>query len=162
MRACIQRVTRARVTLPEEGNRVSGQIEGGFLVLLGVGRGDTSEEVRLLARKICRLRVFDDPQGKMNLDVTQVGGAILAVSQFTLYADAVHGNRPGFTDAAPPDEARRLYEEFVSVVRAEYAVPVATGVFQAMMSVELVNDGPVTIWLDTDELNKRNCKKAPQ
>ena len=154
MRACLQRVTRARVVLPDEGNRVSGQIENGFLVLLGVGQDDTSDEVRLLARKICRLRVFDDPQGKMNLDIAQVGGAILAVSQFTLYADAVHGNRPGF-----PDRAKRLYEEFVSVVRAEYGIPVETGVFQAMMSVELVNDGPVTVWLDTDELSKKKASR---
>ncbi|MBR5416322.1 MAG: D-tyrosyl-tRNA(Tyr) deacylase [Thermoguttaceae bacterium] len=159
MRACLQRVTRARVVLPDEGNRVSGQIENGFLVLLGVGQDDTSDEVRLLARKICRLRVFDDPQGKMNLDIAQVGGAILAVSQFTLYADAVHGNRPGFTDAAPPDRAKRLYEEFVSLVRAEYGIPVETGVFQAMMSVELVNDGPVTVWLDTDELSKKKASR---
>ncbi len=137
---------------------MSGQIENGFLVLLGVGRHDTSDEVRLLARKICRLRVFDDPQGKMNLDIAQVGGAILAVSQFTLYADAVHGNRPGFTDAAPPETASRLYDEFVAHVRAEYGIPVETGVFRAMMSVELTNDGPVTLWLDTDELNGK--KKA--
>ncbi len=157
MRACLQRVTRARVLLPEENGRVSGRIEKGFLVLLGVGRGDTSAEVRLLARKICRLRVFDDPEGKMNLDITQVGGSILAVSQFTLYADSVRGNRPGFTGAAPPVEARRLYEEFVSVLRSDCAVPVETGVFQAMMSVELVNDGPVTIWLDTDELTKKKA-----
>ena len=157
MRACIQRVTRARVVLPDEGNRISGRIENGFLVLLGVGQGDTSDEVRLLTRKICRLRVFDDPQGKMNLDIAQIGGSILAVSQFTLYANAVHGNRPGFTDAAPPDLARRLYDEFVTHVRAEYGIPVETGVFQAMMSVELVNDGPVTIWLDTDELAKKKA-----
>ena len=157
MRASIQRVTRARVVLPDEGNRISGRIENGFLVLLGVGQGDTSDEVRLLTRKICRLRVFDDPQGKMNLDIAQIGGSILAVSQFTLYANAVHGNRPGFTDAAPPDLARRLYDEFVTHVRAEYGIPVETGVFQAMMSVELVNDGPVTIWLDTDELAKKKA-----
>ena len=157
MRACIQRVTRARVVLPDEGNRISGQIENGFLVLLGVGQGDTSDEVRLLTRKICRLRVFDDPQGKMNLDIAQIGGSILAVSQFTLYADAVHGNRPGFTDAAPPDLARRLSDEFVTHVRAEYGIPVETGVFQAMMSVAMVNDGPVTSWLDTDELAKKKA-----
>lgn len=155
MRACVQRVTRARVVLPEEDGRVSGSIRNGFLVLLGVARGDTSEEVHLLARKICRLRVFDDPDGKMNLDIQQVGGCILAVSQFTLYADAVKGNRPNFIAAAPPDEANRLYEEFVALVRTEYGIPVETGVFQAMMSVELVNDGPVTIWLDTDELTKK-------
>ena len=155
MRACLQRVARARVLLPEEGNRVSGQIDRGFLVLLGIGAGDSEAEVRLLAKKICALRVFDDPDGKMNLDIRQVGGSILAVSQFTLYADARRGNRPSFTAAAPPDLARRLYEEFVSIVRTEFAVPVETGVFQAMMSVELANDGPVTIWLDTDDLGRK-------
>ena len=160
MRACLQRVAHARVLLPEEGNRVSGQIDRGFLVLLGIGAGDSEAEVRLLAKKICALRVFDDPDGKMNLDIRQVGGSILAVSQFTLYADARRGNRPSFTAAAPPDTAKRLYEEFVSIVRTEYAVPVETGVFQAMMSVELANDGPVTIWLDTDELSKKRGTSA--
>lgn len=160
MRACLQRVARARVLLPEEGNRVSGQIDRGFLVLLGIGAGDSEAEVRLLAKKICALRVFDDPDGKMNLDIRQVGGSILAVSQFTLYADARRGNRPSFTAAAPPDLARRLYEEFVSIVRTEFAVPVETGVFQAMMSVELANDGPVTIWLDTDDLGRKRGTPA--
>jgi len=155
MRACVQRVSRARVTLPEEGNRISGQIDRGFLVLLGIGQKDGIEEVRLLARKICRLRVFDDAEGKMNLDLTQVGGKILAVSQFTLYADTARGHRPGFTDAAPPDRAKRLYEEFIAEVRETYSIPVETGVFQTMMNVELVNDGPVTIWLDTDQWGKK-------
>lgn len=151
MRACIQRVAKARVLIQDEGSRISGEIGNGFVVLLGVARGDSSNEVKLLAKKIAKLRVFDDDAGKMNLDIRQVGGSILAVSQFTLYADAVHGNRPGFTEAAPPEDANLLYEEFIETLRTEYALPVKTGVFRTMMSVELVNDGPVTIWLDTKD-----------
>ncbi len=154
MRGCVQRVTRAKVTIRDEGNRVSGEIGKGFLVLLGVGTDDTEEEVRLLARKICRMRVFDDEEGKMNWDLSRVGGKLLVVSQFTLYADSVRGNRPGFTDAAPPEKAKRLYEAFIKEAREVYRIPVETGVFQAMMEIELVNDGPVTIWLDTDQLKK--------
>ena len=157
MRACLQRVTHARVLIPREENRVCGQIENGFLVLLGISRGDSSEEARVLARKICRLRVFDDAEGKMNLDISRVGGSILVVSQFTLYANSVHGNRPGFTEAAPPEEAERLYKEFVSLIRTEYAIRVETGVFREMMLVELINDGPITIWLDTDLLMKKGA-----
>ena len=155
MRAVIQRVTRAKVTIPDEADRISGEIGPGFLVLLGVAADDSSEEVRLMARKICQMRVFDDAAGKMNLDLRQIGGSLLVVSQFTLFADCVRGNRPGFTAAAPPETARRLYEEFITEVRKTYGIRVETGVFRAMMAVELVNDGPVTIWLDTDELLKK-------
>ena len=155
MRACIQRVTKGRVLLQDEENRTSGEIGKGFVVLLGVGQNDTADEARLLARKIARLRVFDDEAGKMNLDIKQIGGSILAVSQFTLYADAVHGNRPGFTEAAPPDQANRLYEEFIKFLRSEENIPVETGVFRTMMSVELINDGPVTIWLDTADFKSK-------
>ena len=155
MRACVQLVERARVSLPEDGGRVSGEIGCGFLVLLGVGRDDTSEEARLLARKICQMRIFEDENGKMNLGLAQVGGSLLVVSQFTLYADCVRGNRPGFAAAAPPGKANALYNEFVDIARKEYGLHVETGVFRAMMDVELVNSGPVTIWLDTDELARR-------
>lgn len=153
MRACVQRVTRAKVTLGEEGE-ATGEIGLGFVVLLGVGRGDTAEEVRLLARKIGGLRVFDDEQGKMNRSLTDVGGSLLVVSQFTLYADSVRGNRPGFTDAALPDDAVRLYDLFVWEMK-DRGFRVETGVFQANMKIELVNSGPVTIWLDTDVLRPK-------
>lgn len=155
MRAVIQRVIRAKVTIPEEGDRVTGEIGRGFLVLLGVAADDSLEEVRLFARKICQMRVFDDADGKMNLDVRQIGGSLLVVSQFTLFADCVRGNRPGFTKAAPPEVANRLYEEFIAEARRTYGIRVETGVFWAMMAVELVNDGPVTIELDSDELLRK-------
>ena len=153
MRACIQRVLRASVVLPEFGNEISGQIEEGLLVLLGVGRNDGPDQVELLVRKICGLRIFDDENGKMNLELSQVGGAMLVVSQFTLYADCVRGKRPGFDEAAPPEKARILYEQFVQQVQAK-GIPVATGRFQESMQVELVNNGPITIWLDTDQLKR--------
>jgi D-tyrosyl-tRNA(Tyr) deacylase len=127
---------------------VTGEIEKGFLVLLGVRRGDTRDDAAFLARKIAKLRVFSDTAGKMNLGVQEVDGAVLAVSQFTLYADTRGGNRPSFTEAAAPDDGRRLYREFCALLRDE-GLSVEEGVFQADMQVKLVNDGPVTIILDS-------------
>jgi D-tyrosyl-tRNA(Tyr) deacylase len=147
MRAVIQRVSRAQV-------RVSGQSTGsigaGLLVLLGVGRGDTSQEADYLLDKIVHLRIFEDAQGKMNLSLLEVGGELLVISQFTLYADCRKGRRPSFTDASPPDDAQKLYDYFVSAARTR-GIKVATGVFQAEMEVELVNFGPVTILLDSSK-----------
>jgi len=144
MRAVIQRVSRASVTV--EG-RVTGAVDRGLLVLLGVGHGDTDETARALAGKVARLRIFSDDAGKMNLSSRDVGGAVLAVSQFTLLADTRKGNRPSFVGAAPPEEAERLYEVFCHAV-ADEGLPVERGVFGAMMDVELVNDGPVTIVME--------------
>ena len=151
MRACIQRVLSASVTLPQEANRLVGEIGQGLLVLLGVGMTDTESESTLLARKCSELRIFEDENGKMNRSLTDVGGSMLVVSQFTLYADCKRGRRPSFTDAAPPEQADRLYQHFVEEVR-QRQIPVALGTFRAEMHVRLVNDGPVTIWLDTCEL----------
>ena len=145
MRAVIQRVSRAQVSVDGE---VCGRIENGLLVLLGVGKADTESDVDYLAEKIIGLRTFEDGNGKMNLSVLDTGGSILAVSQFTLYGDVRRGKRPSFDDAAPPEPARQLYEHFVTKVRAAGLV-CETGRFQAMMQVELVNDGPVTILLDS-------------
>jgi D-tyrosyl-tRNA(Tyr) deacylase len=145
MRAVIQRVSRAQVSVDGE---VCGRIENGLLVLLGVGKADTESDVDYLAEKIIGLRTFEDGNGKMNLSVIDTGGSILAVSQFTLYGDVRRGKRPSFDDAAPPEPARQLYEHFVTKVRAAGLV-CETGRFQAMMQVELVNDGPVTILLDS-------------
>jgi D-tyrosyl-tRNA(Tyr) deacylase len=145
MRAVVQRVTRAEVRVDGE---VTGRIGRGLLVLVGVAKGDLDEDARALADKVAGLRIFEDPAGKMNLAVGEVGGGVLAVSQFTLLGDARKGNRPGFIDAAPPEEANRLYERFCALV-GERNVPVERGVFRAHMEVELVNDGPVTILLDT-------------
>jgi D-tyrosyl-tRNA(Tyr) deacylase len=148
MRAVVQRVSRARVVI--EG-RTTGQIASGLLVLLGVARGDTAEQAAYLAEKIAHLRIFDDEQGKMNRSLLEAGGAALVVSQFTLYGDARGQRRPSFIQAAPPEEAARLYEEFVTCLGA-LGVRVETGVFQARMTVELTNDGPVTILLDSEKL----------
>lgn len=148
MRAVVQRVSRAEVRV--EG-RVSGAIGRGLLVLLGVGREDGESDARLLAEKVAGLRVFEDSGGKMNLAAADVGGAILVVSQFTLLGDARKGNRPSFLDAAAPSAAIPLYEAFCALLR-EKKLPTATGVFQAHMDVELVNDGPVTILLDSRRL----------
>ncbi len=146
MRAVIQRVTSARVRV---GDRVTGSIERGLLVLLGVGRGDTLTYVQYLAGKIRDLRVFESDAGKpMDRSVVEVGGAVLVVSQFTLYGDVRKGRRPSFDEAATPAEARDLYEALVRELRAAQ-VPVSTGEFQAMMHVELVNDGPVTVLVDS-------------
>ena len=140
MRAVVQRVSRARVT-------PGGEIGPGLCVLLGVSGGDGEEQAARLAGKIARLRIFPDDAGRFDRSVVDVSGAALVVSQFTLIADTAKGNRPSFTDAAPPDEAKALYERFCSELRA-LGVPVETGVFGAKMDVELVNDGPVTIVLD--------------
>ena len=144
MRVLLQRVTRARVTV--DGHEVAA-IEQGYFALVGVGRDDDSDAAARLATKCVALRVFPDDQGLMNRTLGEVGGAVLAVSQFTLYADTRRGNRPSFTAAAAPELAERLYEEFAAAVRAA-GVPVATGVFGAHMVVELENDGPVTILLE--------------
>lgn len=148
MRAVIQRVSSAQVTVQGE---IVGKIGRGFLVLLGVTAGDGEAEARLLARKVAGLRVFEDPDGKMNLALADVGGAVLAVSQFTLYADVRKGRRPSFIAAARPEQAEPLYQRFCSLLRAE-GIEVQQGVFQAEMQVALVNDGPVTIWIDTADL----------
>lgn len=148
MRAVIQRVKQASVTV--NGDTV-GRIGRGYLILLGVGQQDTEAEAQKLWNKILKMRIFEDGSGKTNLSLTDVEGEVLAVSQFTLYANCKRGNRPSFTDAGKPDEAERLYEHFVSLARAD--VPcVQTGIFGAMMDVSLVNDGPFTICLDTDLL----------
>ncbi len=148
MRAVVQRVSRARVVV--EG-RVTGEIAAGVVVLLGVGRTDKPESAAYLAEKTAHLRIFDDDQGKMNRSLLETGGAALVVSQFTLYGDARGQRRPSFIQAAPPEDANRLYEEFVRALRA-LGVRVETGVFQARMAVELSNDGPVTILLDSEKL----------
>ncbi|MFY9584857.1 MAG: D-aminoacyl-tRNA deacylase [Candidatus Acidiferrales bacterium] len=148
MRAVVQRVSRARVVV--EG-RVTGEIAAGAVVLLGVGRTDTPESAAYLAEKTAHLRIFDDDQGKMNRSLLETGGAALVVSQFTLYGDARGQRRPSFIQAASPEDANRLYQEFVRALRA-LGVRVETGVFQARMAVELSNDGPVTILLDSEKL----------
>jgi D-tyrosyl-tRNA(Tyr) deacylase len=145
MRAVVQRVSRAAVTVA--GAEV-GAIGTGFVVLLGVGYGDTEADADYLADKIAHLRIFEDDAGKMNLSLRDVDGAALVISQFTLYGDARRGRRPGFSDAAPPEPADRLYQYFCAAL-ATYGVPVARGVFQAHMSVSLVNEGPVTLLLDS-------------
>ena len=146
MRAVVQRVSRARVTV--EG-RVTGEIAHGLLVLVGVGSADTEQDARWLADKIAELRVFEDDAGKMNRSLAEAAGAVLAVSQFTLYGDCRKGRRPSFDRAARPEQARALYEKFVAFLR-ERGLRVEEGVFQAMMQVELVNDGPVTLLLDSE------------
>lgn len=146
MRVVLQRVRRARVVVESQ---IVGEIGHGLLVLLGVAPTDTAEQARWLAEKIVGLRVFEDDAGKMNRDVTEVGGGVLVVSQFTLYGECAKGRRPSFIGAAAPDLAVPLYEAFVNAVRAQ-GVPTATGRFGAMMQVELVNDGPVTLILDRD------------
>ncbi len=148
MRAVIQRVSSAQVTVDA---RVVGQIERGFLVLVGITHNDGEAEAQTLARKIAGLRVFEDADGKMNLGLAEIAGAVLAVSQFTLYGDVRKGRRPSFTDAARPEQAEPLYQRFCQLLAAE-GVAVAQGVFQAHMEIALVNDGPVTIWLDTAAL----------
>jgi D-tyrosyl-tRNA(Tyr) deacylase len=145
MRAVVQRVSRAKVTVNEW---TSGEIGHGLLVLLGVGHEDTEADASYLAEKIAGLRIFEDDDGKMNRSVGDVGGSVLVVSQFTLYGDVRRGKRPSFDAAAPPEQARRLYEFFVERVQAA-GLRCETGRFQEMMQVELVNEGPVTILLDS-------------
>lgn len=152
MRAVIQRVNNSSVSVDGE---IKGKIGKGFNVLLGVMNGDTDAEAELLASKISKLRVFEDDNGKMNKGILDVGGEILVISQFTLCADIKKGNRPSFTDSAPPDEADRLYRRFCDCLRENGVSKVETGVFAAEMLVEISNDGPVTIIMDTDIWNKR-------
>lgn len=147
MRAVVQRVSRARVTVQ---SRATGEIGSGLMILLGVGRDDTSAVAASMAEKVANLRIFEDDQGKMNRSLLDVKGSALVVSQFTLYGDARGQRRPSFIAAAPPEKAKTRYEEFCAALR-ELGVTVATGIFQAMMSVELVNEGPVTILLDSDK-----------
>jgi len=144
MRAVVQRVSRAKCTVQGE---ITGQINRGFVVMLGVGRGDTEADLEFLAGKIISLRVFEDAVGKMNLSLKEAGGSVLLISQFTLYGDARKGNRPSFVDAAPAEDAEKFYLRMAERLAREVAVQ--TGVFQAMMDIELVNAGPVTILLDS-------------
>jgi len=150
MRSIVQRVSRAKVTIRDgmSNEWISGEIGLGLLVLLGVGHEDTEADATYLADKIAGLRIFEDQDGKMNRSVQDVGGSVLAVSQFTLYGDVRRGKRPSFDAAAPPEKARQLYEFFVERIRAA-GIRCETGRFQEMMQVELVNEGPVTILLDS-------------
>lgn len=145
MIALVQRVSEARVTVD---GRVTGQIGRGLLVLLGVHRADTAAEVAWVAKKVANLRVFPDDEGRMNRSLLDVGGEALVVSQFTLYGDARKGNRPSFVEAAPPERGEALYEAFVAELERLLGRPVPTGEFGAMMDVQLVNDGPVTLWVE--------------
>ncbi len=147
MRAVLQRVSRARVSVD---GKVTGEIGAGLMILLGVGKQDSSAVAMSLAEKTANLRIFEDDQQKMNLSLLDVKGSALVVSQFTLYGDARGQRRPSFISAAPPDLAKRLYDEYCDALR-RLGITVATGVFQAMMSVELINEGPVTILLDSEK-----------
>lgn len=147
MRAVVQRVSQAKVTVDGEA---TGEIRKGVLVLLGVATGDSESDAEYLVDKILHLRIFEDAEGKMNLSLVDIGGELLVVSQFTLYGDTRRGRRPSFINAAPPEKANELYEYFVTKARQRLA-KVETGQFQAMMKVELVNDGPVTIMLDSEK-----------
>jgi D-aminoacyl-tRNA deacylase len=147
MRAVVQRVSRARVTV--EG-RVTGEIGAGLMILLGVGKEDNAKVAVAMAEKLANLRIFEDAAGKMNLSLLETRGGALVVSQFTLYGDARGQRRPSFVSAAPPELAKQLYEEFCEAMK-RLGITVATGIFQAMMSVELVNEGPVTILIDSDK-----------
>ncbi|HTC41765.1 MAG TPA: D-aminoacyl-tRNA deacylase [Candidatus Acidoferrales bacterium] len=147
MRAVVQRVSRAKVTVEA---RVTGEIGPGLMILLGVGKEDSSPVVTAMAEKLANLRIFEDAGGKMNLSLLDVKGSALVVSQFTLYGDARGQRRPSFITAAPPELAKKLYDEFCEALR-KLGITVGTGIFQAMMSVELVNEGPVTILVDSDK-----------
>lgn len=147
MRVVLQRVSRAKVTV---GNEITGEIGRGLLVLLGVSVRDAEADATQLVEKVVNLRIFDDPSGKMNLSLMDIGGDLLVVSQFTLYGDSRKGRRPSYIDAAPPERANRLYEHFVREARKQVD-RVATGRFQTMMDVELVNDGPVTLLIDSEK-----------
>jgi D-tyrosyl-tRNA(Tyr) deacylase len=148
MRAIVQRVTRAKVTVD---GRISGEIGTGLLVLLGVSQNDTPAAADYLVDKVLGLRIFEDDAGKMNRSVVDVSGAVLAVSQFTLFGDVRRGKRPSFDEAARPEKAKELYDYFVAKIRAT-GMRCETGVFQAMMDVELVNSGPVTIMIDSEKI----------
>lgn len=148
MRAVIQRVTQAQVTLREGGEGIVSKIGPGLCILLGIGKGDGERNAESMARKVGSLRIFDDDQGKLNRSVSETHGEVLVVSQFTLYGDCRKGNRPSFGEAAAPADAQRLYEFFVAQLRAA-GLAVATGRFQAAMCVALVNDGPVTLILES-------------
>ena len=149
MRIVVQRCSRAEVRID---GRTVGQIGQGFMLLVGITDKDTQAEAELLAKKIAQLRVFEDSEGKMNLAIRDVGGAILSISQFTLYADCRKGNRPSFIRAARPEQASPLYDYFNETLRETYGLTVETGRFGADMKVDFINEGPVTILLDTDEL----------
>jgi D-tyrosyl-tRNA(Tyr) deacylase len=148
MRVVVQRCSRAEVRI--DGERV-GQIEKGFVLLVGITDTDSHEEADILAKKIAQLRVFEDAEGKMNLSLNEVGGAVLSISQFTLYGDCRKGNRPSFIRAARPETAAPLYDYFNDMMRTQYNLRVETGRFGADMKVDFINDGPVTIILDTDD-----------
>lgn len=150
MRALIQRAARAHVTVD---GTVTGEIERGLVILLGVAPGDTDETAQRIAEKAIGLRIFEDDEGRMNRSLAEIGGAVLAISQFTLYGDMRRGRRPSFTGAAPPEVAAPLYDAFCAAIEA-LGVRCERGVFGAHMSVELVNDGPVTLMLDSDELER--------
>jgi D-aminoacyl-tRNA deacylase len=150
MRALLQRVSHASVTVDK---LVVGGIGPGLLILLGIGHGDGEAQIKMMTEKIAHLRIFEDGEGKMNRSLLDISGQALIVSQFTLYADARKGRRPGYTDAAPPALAEPLVERFKDAI-ADFGVKVAGGVFGAYMQVELLNDGPVTIWLDSEQLQR--------
>jgi D-tyrosyl-tRNA(Tyr) deacylase len=156
MQALVQRVTNASVTV---GNKTVGEIGQGLVVLLGVARDDSPEDARYLADKVVNLRIFSDEAGRFSLSALEVKGEILVVSQFTLLADTRKGRRPSFTEAAPPDKARELYEFFIEQVRS-FRLKVETGVFQEYMLVDIHNDGPVTLSLESKNKQKSNIQKA--
>ncbi len=147
MRIVLQRVLQAKVTVNQE---IIGKIDKGILILLGISKTDTEKDVKFMLEKVLNLRIFDDEQGKMNLSLLDISGELLVVSQFTLYGDARKGRRPSYIDAASPEIANKLYENFVHEAQ-KHVKRVETGKFQAMMNVELINDGPVTILLDSDK-----------
>lgn len=149
MRAVIQRVSSASVTVNCE---TTGKINAGILVLLGIHKEDTPKDIQWMVNKIINLRIFEDEHGKMNDSLLDTGGAMLIVSQFTLYGDCRKGRRPGYSNAAPPDKAKKLYEQFIDTVQQTNNIPTASGIFQAHMDVSLVNDGPVTLLLDSTKL----------
>lgn len=149
MRVVLQRVSSAAVRVDDQ---ITGQIDSGLLVLVGFQAQDQESDMDKIIRKICALRIFPDKEGKMNLSVTDRGGSLLIVSQFTLYADCKKGNRPSYIQAAPPEQARLLYEQFLERVKAQTSLTIATGIFGADMKVSLLNDGPVTISLDSESL----------
>ena len=149
MRVVVQRCSRAEVRIDGE---IAGQIEKGFVLLVGITDTDSQEQADVLAKKIAHLRVFEDAEGKMNLALNEVGGAVLSISQFTLYADCRKGNRPSFIRAARPETAAPLYDYFNDILRSQYLIRVETGRFGADMKVDFINDGPVTILLDSDEI----------